>query len=83
MTSPLERAILAHYYCSNTPYMDGSENWASAQREAVAQFVMLGLLIKTPQDDNTTKITANQEALTPYMEALAAVPLPVQRWVVP
>jgi hypothetical protein len=28
-------------------------------------------------------IEANHEALAPYMDALAAVPLPVQKWVVP
>ncbi len=82
VTSPLEREILAHYHCSDTPYMGGSENWPSAQRESVARLIELGLLFQTNLGTHW-KVTANREALSVYMDALAAVPLPIRAWIIP
>lgn len=85
MTTPLERAILTHYWVSPGPWKEGSDFWKPADCEAVDKFVELGLLKKVSNDmhPGTTYTMANDEALAPYMEALAAVPLPVQRWVIP
>jgi hypothetical protein len=74
MTSPLEREILTHYYTTPLPYTTRS----LVHVEAVAKFVELGLLIS--DEDG---VRADYEALGPYMDALAAVPLPVRRWVIP
>lgn len=73
MTTPLEREILAHYYCSDAPYTCRSD----VHIRAVDAFVKLGLLISDEQG-----VRANRYALEPYMRALDNVPLPVQRWVV-
>lgn len=83
MTSPLERAILAHYYCSPEPYMGGSENWSIPVNQAVDRFLEMGLLEAKAVAGGGVKIFPNSAALQVYMEALSAVPLPVQRWVIP
>jgi hypothetical protein len=80
-TTPIERAILTHYWVSPEPWKRGSEYWTPTDSEIVCKFVSLGLLVQTPCD-GFGKIVANQDALRPYMEALAAVPLPTQKWVV-
>jgi hypothetical protein len=86
-TSPLERAILTHYWCHPTPYKGGSENWAPAETAAVEYFLARKLLKFVPNTDKEGTlgyhIEANRDAIEPYMGALAAVPLPVQKWVVP
>ena len=51
--------------------------------QIVRQFLDLGLLISHKGADGLECIRQNEEALRVYMAALAAVPLPVQRWVVP
>lgn len=80
MTTPLERAILTHYYVSPTPY----PNESSLSVELVSRFVDLGLLRRLDfHNEFGAKIEGNKDALEPYMDALAAVPLPVQRWVIP
>lgn len=83
MTSPLEREILTHYYCYEGSYKGGSENWSSPVREAVERFIKLGLLIHMRSDAGYSTLSANRDALEPYMDALGTVPLPEQRWVVP
>lgn len=85
-TSPLEREILAWYYCRNEmPFLGGSEHWTPVHLRAVGRMTDLGLLIKVPAKAGQTHghIEANKAALRVYMEALASVPLPVQRWVTP
>ena len=81
-TSPLERAILTHYYVSPLPYKDGSENWTQCEADAVKRFVEAGLLLQKRAGPEQF-IEANHRALAVYMEALASVPLPVETWIVP
>lgn len=81
-TTPLEREILTHYATKEGPYLGGSENWSETHVEIVRRFIDLGLLISYKGADGLQRIRQNEEALRAYMAALAAVPLPVQRWVV-
>jgi hypothetical protein len=82
-TTPLEREILTHYATTAGPYLGGSDNWTETHIEIVRRFIELGLLISYQGADGLQRIRQNEEALRVYMAALAAVPLPVQRWVVP
>jgi hypothetical protein len=79
-TSNYERAILAHYFCFPGPWKGGSENWNQLDIDTIKRFIDRGLLIqhKEPQS-----IEGNHEALRVYMDALDAVPLPIQRWTIP
>jgi len=76
-TTPLEREILTHYWMSPGPF---PRCHVGAVREAVERFVRLGLL---SYDAAANEYRGVKEALRPYMEALDAVPLPVQQWQVP
>ena len=76
-TTPLEREILTHYWTSPAPF---PRCHVDAVREAIERFVGLGLL---SYDATANQYRGVKEALRPYMEALDAVPLPVQRWAVP
>ncbi|HYK50908.1 MAG TPA: hypothetical protein VEU94_14365 [Terriglobales bacterium] len=76
-TTPLEREILTHYWTSPAPF---PRCHVDAVREAIERFVGLGLL---SYDAAANEYRGVKDALRPYMEALDAVPLPVQRWVVP
>lgn len=82
-TTPLDREILTHYWVSPEPFLKGSENWTQTHHDIVNKFLGLGLL--RHEDDGTGfhRIRANPEALKPYMDALAAVPLPVKKWLIP
>lgn len=82
-TTPLEREILTHYWTTPGPYLNGSEHWLQPQSSAVDRFLRLGLLISVQEPDGTRHIKPNHDALRPYMETLAAVPLPRQAWFVP
>ena len=82
-TTPLEREILTHYATTAGPYRGGSDNWTETHVQIVRRFVDLGLLVSYKDADGVPRIRQNEDALRPYMAALAAVPLPVQRWVVP
>lgn len=84
-TSPYERAILNHYWVSPEPWKDGSENWLPLDTQTIDKFIGLGLLLEVSHPDlpSRSKIVKNEAALRVYMEALDAVPLPVQRWVIP
>lgn len=74
MTTPFEREVLTHHYVSNAPF----PRLSALYFETALRFVRLGLLF--PQGPNGFR---PGPALAVYMEALAAVPLPVQKWVVP
>lgn len=80
-TTPLEREILQHYWCYPTQWKGGSSYWAPAAIRAIRRFVELGLLVPTSGVD----VEANPDALRRYMDALAAVPLPVKvtQWIIP
>ena len=82
-TTPLEREILTHYATSEGPYRGGPANWTETHVRLVQRFVELGLLIADPAAEGRAHVRPNAEALRAYMAALAAVPLPVRRWVVP
>jgi hypothetical protein len=82
-TTPLEREILTHYATTAGPYRGGSENWTETHVEIVRRFIDLGLLMSFKGEDGRQHVAQNEPALRLYMAALAAVPLPVQRWVVP
>lgn len=80
MTTPLEREVLTHYYVSPEPWPRLNIH----NRDLIDRFVKAGLLRLTMEPNAYgSYVEGVREALEPYMEALAAVPLPVQRWVVP
>ena len=79
-TTPFEREILSHYYVSSAPFRNEGELAVTL----VNKFVDLGLLRRLDfPNAYGAKIAGNKEPLSVYMDALAAVPLPVQRWIVP
>jgi hypothetical protein len=82
-TTPLEREILAHYATSAGPYRGGTGQWTQTHVQIIQRFIDLGLLLCPTGADGLQRLKANEPALRAYMAALAAVPLPVQRWVVP
>ena len=82
-TTPLEREILTHYATTAGPYRGGSANWTETHAKIVERFIDLGLLIAIKGADGARHVRSNEQALRAYMAALAAVPLPVQRWLVP
>jgi hypothetical protein len=79
-TTSFEREILTHYYVYGN-----SEAWPEKQRTpfyhvAVKRFLKAGLL---RWDAGNDVVAGNSPALRVYMDALAAVPLPVQTWAIP
>lgn len=77
MTTAFEREILTHHFVSDAPFPRDSDLY----RRTAKHFAILGLLKLEGFDGE--KVSGNQNALRPYMEALAAVPLPVNQWVIP
>jgi len=78
--SPLQVEILLHYwYCPD----DFTLIWegGAAHKEFCEELVRLGILRRNGSGSNF--YTANMEALKPYVDAVLAVPLPVQVWVIP
>ncbi len=75
MTTPLEREILTHYWTTPGPFPRNTPLIC----EITGVFIDAGILLR---DDNG-EVRANCDAMEPYMDALAAVPLPVMRWVIP
>ena len=75
-TTPLEREILTHYYCSapGVPF----RSRLPLILEIEEKFIKLGLL-----QHGIGCVKGNEEALRVYHDALASVPLPVQQWNVP
>lgn len=86
MTSPLEIKIALHYYCHPGDY-DGGEGphfESSAVRRMHIEFVERGLLRRVDGEpaEGEAHWTA-APALEVYVDALCAVPWPVQEWVIP
>lgn len=79
MASPLEIKIALHYYAMPGDY-DGTERGSGAFSEIVETFLRGGLLV-TPGPRGAT-LSAGP-ALAIYVEALCAIPFPVQKWVIP
>lgn len=78
--SPLEIEILIHYYC--TMDKDVGNFDAPAVQDALKGFKELGLLELRNTGGNCL-YQANREALTIYIDALCAVPLPEKQWIIP
>lgn len=76
MTTPYEREVLTHHYTCSEPFPCQTILYS----QTVERFVELGLLVRA---EGVDRPLANCDAMEPYMAALAAVPLPVQRWIVP
>lgn len=78
--TPLQVEILLHYwYCPDDFKLHSEGN--AGKKKFCEELVRLGILSKASKGTNFYE--ANMEALRPYVEAVLAVPLPVQVWVVP
>ncbi len=73
--TPLAVQMLLHYWCCNEQFPNQT---SQAQREAIRYFEKMGLVSIDPA---TNVVTPNRDALNPYIEAVLAVPLPIQKWV--
>jgi hypothetical protein len=82
MTTPFEREILTHHYTSPAPFPRPTDlYWATVNR-----FCDLGLLRRShpyPSTDDPSVVLPVDEPMRLYMDALAAVPLPVKKWAIP
>jgi len=92
--SPLKIEILLFYYCR--PTEDFPNYDSPAQRQAINEFIELGLLyghdaetvdrlypnIELEEADALPLYGANREALKLYVDALCRVELPTRKWVV-
>lgn len=79
--TPFEIEILLYYYYSGED--DHPRKNAPIFNNTIQRFVNLGLILASPaQHPCTYNYTGNKEALKAYVDALEAVPLPVQKWVV-
>lgn len=80
--TPLQIEILLHYWSriDDVPNLD-----APAVREAIDQFLVHGILEDVPEEPGRPyrKYRCNRAAMRVYVEALGAVPLPRQAWVIP
>jgi hypothetical protein len=83
MSSPLEIELLLHYWCSATDHPHVAKNLGLAWREAADRFVERGLLRRADIATEGRLYTGVSEALEPYVNALTAVPFPVQQWILP
>lgn len=79
VTTPLEREILSHYYCKADPYRACSPD---AHDRVVHRMLSKGLLREIPKNEFGSR-WGPTPGLHAYMEALAALPFPVQKWVMP
>lgn len=87
-TSPLEREIITWYWCRPTEYKGDREEWTELEHKIVVALIERGMLkvkgVATNRNGwSYQTIEAVRDAVEPYMKALAAVPLPVQQWVIP
>lgn len=77
----LEIEILIHYYVSPTDYRDLT---APAIKEAIYNFVKLGLLIPTKcGEEGESDFRANREAIQPLIDILENLQPPIKKWVMP
>jgi len=74
--SPLFIEVALHYYYSPHPWPESEMH--DAQREVHLDLMTAGLIVL--QDG---KYVGVEEPLRLYAEALGAVPLPVNKWVMP
>ena len=85
MASPLEIKIGLHYWTVATEYSweDEMHRNSPATRNILGWFVRDGLLEKLPVPTEYGATYKATEALGVWVEALCAVPFPVQQWVIP
>lgn len=81
--TPFEISIMLHYYTRVDDFRCGDFS-AQAAGDALTSFLDLGLLREVPYTEGGRAadygITDRGRA---YVEALKAVPLPIQKWVMP
>lgn len=81
LVTPLAIEIMLHYHsrADDFPRLE-----ASAVQETIAEFVAAGMLAEGPNTflNQRTKFHITEGGQM-YVAALMAVPLPVQRWVMP
>lgn len=75
--SPFRLKILLHYYCMPGD-VDRLDN--EAVKAACEEFVTLGLLAR---GTSCEQYSGQTKAMNLYIDTLLAIPLPVQRWVIP
>lgn len=76
--TPLQIEIMLHYHCCASDYRDGDFS-APAVRDAIDDFRARGLL----KESGNKRVYEPTEGVRLYVDALCAVPAPVQRWVIP
>lgn len=80
--TPLEISILIHYHCSPTDFRDGDFS-APAVRQAINEFKQTGFIKAAEPSDNVAAAYIGTDKCGVYVQALCAVPEPIQKWVVP
>ena len=83
--TPLEIEILLHYYTRSNDYRDGDFSFPAVRETLDCFREDLNLIEYWPEDDNTRPDQTYRltERGRIYAEALKAVPLPIQIWVMP
>lgn len=74
--SPLEIEIILHYHCCQSDYRDTE---SPAAREAFRKLVDANIL--QFWNKYGLKYVANKIATQLYVDAICAVPLPIQKWI--
>lgn len=77
--TPYEIGLLVHYCCTESE-PPGDE---PIRADTKAEFIRLGLLETCEPQSLFRRHVKATEKLQVYVEALTAVPLPVQKWVIP
>lgn len=75
--SPCDIEILLHYWCYPVPHPRAD---APAVQESIQRFIDAGIFVRC---DHAASGINGTEACRVLVEALCAVPFPVQRWVMP
>lgn len=79
--TPFEIEVLMYYYYSAVD--DFPRKSAPIFKGTMQRFIKAGLIIEVSLSHPCTyEYKGNREALKAYVEALAAVPLPKQKWIV-
>ncbi len=73
-TTALVREIIAHYWCYSGAFRGDEKKWSPAVQQCVEALIRKGMLAK----DAEGVIYAASAPCEMYMDALAAVPLPVR-----
>jgi hypothetical protein len=82
MASPLLIKIALHYYITSSEDCSELESRFEAQQFALSVLLESGLLERIGGDRDELKFRGT-DALKVWVEAICAVPFPVQQWVIP